>query len=126
MRRADFSTRLVSFGALLAFVWQVVVMSGGLSVQPVSWAEACTPGGIVKVALTDDASAAGRGNIGSVGGADCSWCQLMAGAAETGPVPSLAPRRPASHSVVVVVPEAQHTSHTPWASLPIRAPPVAA
>jgi Protein of unknown function (DUF2946) len=119
MRRAGISTRLVSFGALLAFVWQVLAMAGGMSARPAQWAEACTPGGIVKVALTDAASSA-SGGAGSV---DCSWCQLMAGAAEPGPVPTVAPRRPASRSVVVTVAPTRPASHTPWASLPIRAPP---
>jgi len=122
MQRAGISTRWVSFGALLAFVWQVLAMAGGMSARPASWAEACTPAGIVKVALTDDVSAAERG----VGSSDCSWCQLMAGAAEPGPLPSLAPRRPASRSVFVAIAPTPPTSHAPWASLPIRAPPVAA
>jgi Protein of unknown function (DUF2946) len=122
MRWAGFSTRLVSFGALLAFVWQVLAMAGGMSGQPTSWAEACTPAGIVKVALTDDSASADA----AAGSVDCTWCQLMAGAAEPGPMPALVPRRPASRSVLVVRAQAPHPSHTPWSGLPIRAPPAAA
>jgi hypothetical protein len=119
MRCSRSLSRRIAWWALLVFVGQTLAMSFAAAARPVQWIEACTPAGIVKLAWPDGAASAQP----ATGEHGCTWCELMSGAGAATPLPPLAPPVPTAATVAVDWSDATFASRSPWAQLPIRAPP---
>ncbi|MFY8043920.1 MAG: hypothetical protein ACOVOD_13445, partial [Rhodoferax sp.] len=84
--------------------------------------EACSPRGIIKVAVGEDPAAAQS----SATDTGCTWCQLMSGAPPIALHTQSPEFGPAPRNVVADGAASPPIGRAPWAQAAIRAPPFAA